>query len=75
MLAITNLTYQIVLRCNYCVIFIDRLWNYICSQININVPGSETQSIFDTVFSKMVAAAQPIPGFRRVKGGIVISYL
>ncbi|KMZ68762.1 hypothetical protein ZOSMA_22G00510 [Zostera marina] len=42
-------------------------------KININVPGSETQSIFDTVFSKMVAAAQPIPGFRRVKGGKTVN--
>ncbi|GMY24744.1 trigger factor [Fagus crenata] len=30
--------------------------------------GAKTQAIFDNVFDKMVAAAQPIPGFRRAKG-------
>ncbi|XP_057453810.1 uncharacterized protein LOC130745526 [Lotus japonicus] len=38
-------------------------------KISIEVSGNKTQSIFDDVFRKMVAAAQPIPGFRRVKGG------
>eukprot|EP00262_Sarcandra_glabra_P007528 TRINITY_DN20398_c0_g1_i1.p1 TRINITY_DN20398_c0_g1~~TRINITY_DN20398_c0_g1_i1.p1 ORF type:complete len:216 (+),score=49.32 TRINITY_DN20398_c0_g1_i1:74-721(+) len=38
-------------------------------KMRINVSGVKTQLIFDDVFSKMVAAAQPIPGFRRVKGG------
>ncbi|MED6132524.1 hypothetical protein PIB30_019852 [Stylosanthes scabra] len=38
-------------------------------KISVNVSGSKTQQIFDDVFGKMVAAAQPIPGFRRVKGG------
>lgn len=38
-------------------------------KIRIDVTGAKTQEIFDDVFSKMVAAAQPIPGFRRVKGG------
>ncbi|RDX95008.1 tig, partial [Mucuna pruriens] len=38
-------------------------------KISIEVSGSTTQRIFDDVFQKMVAAAQPIPGFRRVKGG------
>lgn len=28
--------------------------------------------MFDNVFDKMVAAAQPIPGFRRVKGGEIL---
>ncbi|KAJ1417006.1 Trigger factor, ribosome-binding, bacterial [Sesbania bispinosa] len=37
--------------------------------ISIEVSGSKTQRIFDDVFQKMVVAAQPIPGFRRVKGG------
>ncbi|XP_072084784.1 uncharacterized protein [Arachis hypogaea] len=40
-------------------------------KISIKVSGSKTQQIFDDVFGKMVAAAQPIPGFRRVKGGEV----
>lgn len=35
----------------------------------MEVSGAKTEAIFDDVFSKMVAAAQPIPGFRREKGG------
>ena len=31
--------------------------------------GIRTQAIFNNVFDKMVATAQPIRGFRRVKGG------
>ncbi|XP_008790602.1 uncharacterized protein LOC103707759 isoform X1 [Phoenix dactylifera] len=38
-------------------------------KMRVEVSGAETQAIFDDVFSKLVAAAQPIPGFRRVKGG------
>ncbi|KAJ4956063.1 hypothetical protein NE237_012846 [Protea cynaroides] len=38
-------------------------------QIKVDVSGTKTQAIFDDVFSKMVVAAQPIPGFRRAKGG------
>ena len=35
----------------------------------MELSGVKTRAIFDDVFSKMVADAQPIPGFRRVKGG------
>lgn len=35
----------------------------------------ETQAIFNTVFTKLVDAAQPIPGFRRVKGGLFLKLL
>ena len=38
-------------------------------QISIKVSGIKLKTIFDEVFDKMVAEAQPIPGFRRVKGG------
>ncbi|KAM1037104.1 hypothetical protein FF1_032010 [Malus domestica] len=38
-------------------------------KINVEASGAKTQAIFDEVFNKMVTAAQPIPGFRRVKGG------
>ncbi|XP_057958828.1 uncharacterized protein LOC131151594 isoform X1 [Malania oleifera] len=38
-------------------------------KMTVEVSGVKTQAIFDNVFSKMVADAQPIPGFRRVKGG------
>ncbi|XP_059428057.1 uncharacterized protein LOC132161837 [Corylus avellana] len=37
--------------------------------VSVEVFGIRTQAIFDIVFDKMVAAAQPIRGFRRVKGG------
>ncbi|KAH9727298.1 trigger N domain-containing protein [Citrus sinensis] len=38
-------------------------------KIGVEVSSAKTRAIFDDVFNKMVAAAQPIPGFRRVKGG------
>ncbi|XP_008222520.1 PREDICTED: trigger factor-like [Prunus mume] len=38
-------------------------------KLNVEVSGAKTRAIFDEVFDKMVTAAQPIPGFRRVKGG------
>ncbi|GMN36222.1 hypothetical protein TIFTF001_005841 [Ficus carica] len=38
-------------------------------KMSVEVSGTITQKVFDSVFEKMVAAAQPIPGFRRVKGG------
>ncbi|XP_009141090.1 trigger factor [Brassica rapa] len=38
-------------------------------KVHVEVSGEKTQTVFNTVFEKMVAAAQPIPGFRRVKGG------
>ncbi|KAH7857325.1 hypothetical protein Vadar_011317 [Vaccinium darrowii] len=38
-------------------------------RLSVEVSGAKTEAIFDDVFSKMVAAAQPIPGFRREKGG------
>ncbi|KAF9611696.1 hypothetical protein IFM89_034879 [Coptis chinensis] len=41
-------------------------------KIKVNVSGTKSEAIFEDVFSKMVAAAQPIPGFRRVKGVLVL---
>ncbi|KAK8972444.1 hypothetical protein V6N11_018631 [Hibiscus sabdariffa] len=38
-------------------------------KIRVEVSGAKTRAIFNDVFDKMVADAQPIPGFRRVKGG------
>ncbi|KAL6656332.1 hypothetical protein ACP70R_007158 [Stipagrostis hirtigluma subsp. patula] len=38
-------------------------------KIRVNVAGTLTGSTFDIVFTKSVAAAQPLPGFRRMKGG------
>lgn len=43
-----------------------------CNQLSIEVSGAKTQTIFDEVFDKIVEEAQPIPGFRRVKGGKVL---
>ncbi|KAL7106153.1 hypothetical protein ACP275_07G093500 [Erythranthe tilingii] len=37
-------------------------------KITVEVSGTETQEIYDKDFAKMVEDAQPIPGFRRVKG-------
>jgi len=44
-------------------------------QLQVNVSGTMTDSIFQKVFTKNVAAAQPLPGFRRMKGGIVLKLL
>ncbi|KAH0992150.1 hypothetical protein GBA52_003633 [Prunus armeniaca] len=41
-------------------------------KLNVEVSGAKTRAIFDEVFDKMVTAAQPIPGFRRVKGGKIL---
>ncbi|KAK8548141.1 hypothetical protein V6N13_055040 [Hibiscus sabdariffa] len=38
-------------------------------KIRVEVLGAKSRAIFNDVFDKMVADAQPIPGFRRVKGG------
>ncbi|XP_065866424.1 uncharacterized protein [Euphorbia lathyris] len=38
-------------------------------RISVEVSGAGTRAVFNNVFDKMVAAAQPIPGFRRSKGG------
>lgn len=43
--------------------------------MSVEVSGTITQKVFDSVFEKMVADAQPIPGFRRVKGGEVLMNL
>lgn len=45
------------------------LYWWLLFQACVDVFGTRTQAVFDEVFSKMVADAQPIPGFRRVKGG------
>uniref|UniRef100_A0A804QDP7 peptidylprolyl isomerase n=1 Tax=Zea mays TaxID=4577 RepID=A0A804QDP7_MAIZE len=38
-------------------------------KLQVHVSGTITDSIFKKVFTKNVAAAQPLPGFRRMKGG------
>jgi len=44
-------------------------------KVHVQVSGEKTQTVFNHVFEKMVAAAQPIPGFRRVKGGMTSQIL
>uniref|UniRef100_A0A0E0B5B5 peptidylprolyl isomerase n=1 Tax=Oryza glumipatula TaxID=40148 RepID=A0A0E0B5B5_9ORYZ len=38
-------------------------------KLRVTVADTVTEYIFEKVFSKNVAAAQPLPGFRRMKGG------
>lgn len=38
-------------------------------KVRVDVSGEKTQAAFDDIFSKLVEAAQPIPGFQRAKGG------
>ncbi|CAN0918121.1 hypothetical protein LINGRAHAP2_LOCUS30686 [Linum grandiflorum] len=44
-------------------------------KISVEVSGTKTRAIFDDAFHRMVEAAQPIPGFRRVKGVGLIVYV
>ncbi|KQJ91028.1 hypothetical protein BRADI_4g35170v3 [Brachypodium distachyon] len=39
------------------------------TQIRVTVSSTMTDFIFQKVFAKHVAAAQPLPGFRQMKGG------
>jgi hypothetical protein len=41
-------------------------------QIQVNVSGTMTDSIFEKVLTKKISAAQPLPGFRQMKGGILL---
>ncbi|KAM3258917.1 hypothetical protein ACQJBY_050590 [Aegilops geniculata] len=38
-------------------------------EIRVTVSSKMTDSVFEKVLSKHIAAAQPLPGFRRLKGG------
>ena len=44
-------------------------------QLHVHVSGIMTNSIFKKVFTKNVAAAQPLPGFRLMKGSILLKLL
>ena len=55
--------------------FLPKNNSHVCNQISVEVSGAKTQAIFDDVFDKMVAAARPIPRFRRVKGGRLLSFV
>ncbi|KAF7066617.1 hypothetical protein CFC21_072570 [Triticum aestivum] len=39
------------------------------TQIRVTISSKMTDSVFEKVLSKHIAAAQPLPGFRRLKGG------
>lgn len=56
---------------NWLTVLVFYYLHIVCEQISVKASGARTRAIFDTVFDEMVAAAQPIPGFRRVKGGKV----
>ncbi|XP_076910770.1 uncharacterized protein LOC143568505 [Bidens hawaiensis] len=38
-------------------------------QVKVEVPGKETQIVFDKVLTNLARTAPPVPGFRRQKGG------
>ncbi|XP_037442660.1 uncharacterized protein LOC119311131 isoform X2 [Triticum dicoccoides] len=38
-------------------------------EIRVTISSKMTDSVFEKVLSKHIAAAQPLPGFRRLKGG------
>uniref|UniRef100_A0A2C9V217 Trigger factor ribosome-binding bacterial domain-containing protein n=1 Tax=Manihot esculenta TaxID=3983 RepID=A0A2C9V217_MANES len=38
-------------------------------QLRVELPGDETQKVFDKVLIDLGRSAPPIPGFRKVKGG------
>uniref|UniRef100_A0A6N2KB08 peptidylprolyl isomerase n=1 Tax=Salix viminalis TaxID=40686 RepID=A0A6N2KB08_SALVM len=44
-------------------------------KIRVEVSGAKTRAIFEDVFKKMVTAAQPIPGFRRIPRDILLEVL
>lgn len=38
-------------------------------QLKVQLPGDETQKVFDKVLANLASTAPPVPGFRRQKGG------
>ncbi|GJY25979.1 trigger factor, ribosome-binding, partial [Tanacetum coccineum] len=38
-------------------------------QVKVELPGKETQIVFDKVLANLARTAPPVPGFRRQKGG------
>lgn len=38
-------------------------------QLRVDVPGEDTEIIFDKVLANLARTAPPVPGFRRQKGG------
>ncbi|WOH08003.1 hypothetical protein DCAR_0727439 [Daucus carota subsp. sativus] len=38
-------------------------------QLRVDVPGEDTQIVFDKVLANLARTAPPVPGFRRQKGG------
>lgn len=44
---------------------------HLCWQVKVELPGKETQIVFDKVLTNLARTAPPVPGFRRQKGGNV----
>lgn len=42
-------------------------------QVRVDVTGEETQKAFDLVLTNLARTAPPIPGFRRTKGGKILT--
>lgn len=42
-------------------------------QLRVDLPGDETQRVFDQVLTNLARTAPPVPGFRRQKGGNAVS--
>ncbi|KAI7728196.1 hypothetical protein M8C21_012888 [Ambrosia artemisiifolia] len=38
-------------------------------QVKVEIPGKETEIVFDKVLANLARTAPPVPGFRRQKGG------
>lgn len=38
-------------------------------QLRVDVPGEDTEIVFDKVLANLARTAPPVPGFRRQKGG------
>lgn len=38
-------------------------------QVRVDLPGKETQIVFEKVLRNLARSAPPVPGFRREKGG------
>ncbi|KAM3353208.1 hypothetical protein ACQJBY_024400 [Aegilops geniculata] len=43
--------------------------------LRIELPGKETQKVFDAALTSLAKDAPPVPGFRRSKGGINLHFL
>lgn len=47
---------------------LDSLPSSLC-QVRVDLPGKETQIVFEKILRNLARTAPPVPGFRREKGG------